>query len=166
MLGTSSGVRELEGSNGSPGQSSSVACVADFCGPSDLPNFFKSRAVGSQGAISSLLGGTVEEKRAEAIAASPVAHVTKDAPPFLIMHGTEDDIVPYTQAETLYATLKKAGVDVTLVKLEGAGHFFLGGEVDRRVTAFFDKHLRGRDVTISSAPIRAGGFSARFPGER
>src|SRR5437870_2640656 len=78
-------VKELEGSNGSPGQSSQVACVVDFCGPSDLPNFFKSRAVGSQGALASLLGGTVEEKKAEAIAASPITHVTRNASPFLIM---------------------------------------------------------------------------------
>ena len=36
MLGVSGGVKELEGDCGTPGQSSRVACVVDFCGPSDF----------------------------------------------------------------------------------------------------------------------------------
>ena len=36
MLGVSGGAKELEGDCGSPEQSSRVACVVDFCGPSDF----------------------------------------------------------------------------------------------------------------------------------
>src|SRR5581483_3788056 len=41
MLGTSGDVKDLEGSNGSPGQSTRVRCVVDFCGPSDFLAFVK-----------------------------------------------------------------------------------------------------------------------------
>src|SRR5262245_19821445 len=143
LLGTSGDVKELEGNNGSPDQSSRVACVVDFCGPSDFPNFFQGRTVRSQGAIASPFGGTIDEKKADAIAASPVTHVTKDDPPFLIVHGTVDDVVPIAQAETLYNALKKAGVDATFIKMEGGGHGIGGAEIGRRLAAFFDKQLLG-----------------------
>ena len=33
--------------------------------------------------------------------ASPITHVTPDAPPFLLVHGTTDWLVPYAQSEQL-----------------------------------------------------------------
>ncbi len=155
LLGTSADVKELEGNNGSPDQSSRVACVVDFCGPSDFPNFFKAKNDGgARRPIAGLLGGTVEEKQAEAVAASPVTYVTKDDAPILIVHGTNDFLVPIAQAETLYDAAKKAGVEATFIKMNGGGHGIGGPEVTRRVTAFLDKHLRGKDAQISVEPIK------------
>ncbi len=159
LLGTSGGVKELEGANGSPDQSSRVTCVVDFCGPSDFIEFarFKRTAMPAtaspQSPESLLLGGPVFEKKDLARQASPVTYASADDPPFLIVHGTDDPLVPYNQAELLYAALKKAGARPLLVKIEGGGHGFGGPEVSARVRAFFDKHLRGQDVTISEAPI-------------
>ena len=42
-------------------------------------------------------------------AASPITYVSRDAAPFLIVHGTADNTVPLAQAESLDAALKKAG---------------------------------------------------------
>jgi acetyl esterase/lipase len=155
LLGTSGGVKDLEGQNGSPDQSSRIACVVDFCGPSDFPNFFKgtTRNKVADSAIRGLLGGTEEEKKTEAVAASPVTYVSKDDPPFLIVHGNEDLIVPFAQAETLYNALKKAGADATRIKIDGGGHGIGGPEVARRVNRFFEKHLLGKKVQISEQPI-------------
>ena len=141
LLGTSGGVKELEGDCGSPEQSSRVACVVDFCGPSDFPAIGKLTGGEAPSAVSQLLGGPIAEKQEAAKAASPITYVTKDDPPFLIVHGTKDAIVPLDQAESFYAALKKAGVDATLVKIEGGGHGIGGVEVAKRVQAFFDKHL-------------------------
>jgi dipeptidyl aminopeptidase/acylaminoacyl peptidase len=44
------------------------------------------------------------------------------APPFLILHGSADDLVPLSQGELLYDSLKKAGLEADLVVLEGAAH--------------------------------------------
>jgi dipeptidyl aminopeptidase/acylaminoacyl peptidase len=58
--------------------------------------------------------------------ASPITHVTPAAPPFLLVHGVVDKVVPYAQSEVLEAALTAAGVDVRLVPVEGADHIFDG----------------------------------------
>jgi acetyl esterase/lipase len=155
MLGTSGDVKPLEGACGSPDQSSRVACVVAFCGPSDFTAILRRREGAAPAAVAQLLGGPIEKKREAVIAASPISHVSQDDPPFLLVHGTEDRTVPFQQAESLHAALSKAGVDSTLLKIEGGGHGIGGPEVLQRVKAFFDKHLRGRDVEVSGEPIRS-----------
>ena len=67
------------------------------------------------------------------------------APPFLIMHGTEDMTVPFAQSREFHAALRAATVPVTFVPLEGAGHGgpeFSKPETVARVLDFFREHLR------------------------
>lgn len=161
LLGTSGDVKELEGDNGSPGFSSRVQCVVDFCGPSDFLEFakFKRTALPPTASPDSpesmLLGGPVLERQEAARQASPVTYVSADDPPFLIVHGTDDPLVPFSQAELLCAALKKAGAKPLFVKIEGGGHGIGGPEVSKRVRAFLDKHLRGVDLEVSDEPIPA-----------
>lgn len=156
MLGTSGDVKELEGDCGTPEQSSRVCCVVPFCGPANFlaPKRFEGGR--SPSAVDLLLGGKIEEKQELAKQASPITHVSKDDPPFLVVHGTADNTVPFEQAEMFSEALQKAGVDVTLVRILGGGHGIGGDEVQQRVKAFFDKHLRGQDVKVSDEPIEAG----------
>lgn len=156
LLGTSGDVAELEGENDTPGVSSRVACVVDFCGPSDFLAFGKSnpRLNNPGSPVFKLLGGPLAEKQDAARQASPVTYVSKDDPPFLIMHGTADSTVHISQAERLSAKAKEAGVNVTFVKIEGGGHGFGGEEVNARVKAFFEKHLLGKDVAVSADAIQ------------
>jgi dipeptidyl aminopeptidase/acylaminoacyl peptidase len=92
-----------------------------------------------------LLGGPVQEDKERAARANPITYVGKDAPPFLIMHGDRDNTVPFGQSELLAAALKKAGVEVTLRPVKGAGHggpAFSSPENRKLVEEFFDKHLK------------------------
>lgn len=153
MLGTSGEVKELEGNCGSADQSSRVTCVVDFCGPSDFSAITSfPRAAGP---VVQLLGGAMADIEEKAIAASPVTYVSKDDPPFLIVHGTDDNTVSIRQAEILYEALQKAGVDAVFVKIEGGGHGIGGPEVMKRVADFFDKHLRDQAVEVSADPIKS-----------
>jgi len=147
LLGTSSDIEQLDGSCGTPGVSSRVACVVDFCGPTDMIIFKHSAA-------DQLFGKPADERQAEAKAASPAAHVSEDDPPILIVHGTNDRTVPIEQAELFHEKLKASDVDVTFVRIEGGGHGIGGAEVSKRVVSFFDKHLRGEDVEVSAEPIK------------
>ena len=76
-------------------------------------------------------------------AASPITYVTSKAPPFLILHGDQDGLVPCEQSEELEEALKKAGVEATLQVVKGAGHdgaafsLFIG----TTVADFFKKYL-------------------------
>ncbi|MBN2022603.1 MAG: alpha/beta hydrolase [Pirellulales bacterium] len=149
MLGTTGDEPSLEGDCGSPDAPSRVACVVAFCGPSDLRHL--GGAAGNP--VEQLLGGPAREKREAAKSASPVVWASQGDPPFLLVHGTEDPLVPIAQAEKLHAALKAAGVDATLFEVEGAGHGLGGPEVEKRVSAFFAKHLLGRDVEAPPGPV-------------
>lgn len=65
-------------------------------------------------------------RRAAAARASAVARVRGGAPPFLLVHGTADEEVPYEHSRRLDAALRAAGCSSSLVAVEGAGHCFRG----------------------------------------
>jgi dipeptidyl aminopeptidase/acylaminoacyl peptidase len=125
-----------------------VQAVCDWFGPTDLPHFFDDLAdewkPRLRPLLTELLGGPPEEKKDLVAAASPITHVTKGGPPFLIMHGDKDPVVPYSQSVKFCEALTKAGVDATLSKVEGGGHGpgFEKPEIATAVEAFFDKHLK------------------------
>jgi len=144
MLGTTGGVKELEGSGGNPDQSSRVQCVVDWFGPSDLLGM-GGRHNDPRSPESRLIGGPVQENKEKARKASPLTYVSKDSAPFLIMHGDEDNVVPLGQSKVLAEALKKAGVEVKLVVVEGNGHGgpgFASPDNRKLVDEFFARHLK------------------------
>jgi acetyl esterase/lipase len=54
--------------------------------------------------------------------ASPVANVTADDAPMLLLHGDADTTVPISQSENMEAALRAAGVAVKLIKVPGGQH--------------------------------------------
>jgi acetyl esterase/lipase len=139
LLGTSNGVKALEGNEGNLDQSSDVQAVCDFFGPSDLPAILPSKG-GAHGPVSKFLGGSDTQVAKEA---SPVTYVTGKAPPFLIIHGEKDTLVPVSQSEELADVLKKAGANVTLKVVPGAGHGMGFGRTEYAAAAdFFKEQLR------------------------
>jgi dipeptidyl aminopeptidase/acylaminoacyl peptidase len=91
-----------------------------------------------------LLEGVDESVRTDV---SPVSHVRAGAPPFLLAHGTVDDVVPYAQSDALAAALSAVGAVVRLETIPGAGHAFHGcPDVDavvRRSVDFLAAALHG-----------------------
>jgi len=68
--------------------------------------------------------------------------VTKDDPPFLIVHGDADPLVPHHQSELLAAALKAAGVPVTFYTVKGGGHGrFNDPRVAELTREFLKQHL-------------------------
>jgi dipeptidyl aminopeptidase/acylaminoacyl peptidase len=93
-------------------------------------------------AVAALVGGSAEQNQTKAIAASPIHYVSKDDPPFLIIHGNEDSTVPVTQSESFAAALKAAGVETTLEIATGRGHGVGGPRFQLMIKTFFDKYLK------------------------
>ena len=56
------------------------------------------------------------------IKASPVVYISKEMPPFLLMHGSKDEDVPYEQSVEMCDKMKKAGAHCDLITIEGAPH--------------------------------------------
>jgi len=145
LLGVSGGEKALEGDEGNLEQLSDVQAVCDWFGPADFCHWTGvSDAVASNGPVARLFGEPVSEKNELAVLASPIHHVEegKKYPPFLIMHGDADKLVPLSQSIKFEEALKKAGCDVTLYVAKGAGHGFGGNEIMKMVGDFFDKHLK------------------------
>lgn len=91
-----------------------------------------------------LMGFNVMTHPQEAYENSPVSKVTPDVPPFLLIHGTKDSTVPFSQSEELYDALEAAGCDVTLLALDGAEHadlMFFQDEVWQQIIAFFKRTI-------------------------
>jgi len=128
LLGTSGGVAELEGTVNDLKESSRVQAVVDWYGPTDFLRIGDAESdlkhMAPDSPEAKLIGGAILENKDAAAKASPITYVSKEAPPFLIMHGDADRTVPFNQSELLYAALKKAGVDATFVPMKGAGHGF------------------------------------------
>ncbi len=130
-------------------QSSRVQAVVDMFGPTDLPTLFA--ATESPEKWLTIFGATSLQDPV-LVAASPVYQVTSDDPPFLILHGDQDQVVPPEQSQILFEALQEAGVPAELVWVHHAGHGFVpqGGpldpprqEITRRVVAFFRSTLLG-----------------------
>ena len=131
---------ELEGDSGSAGFSSSVQAAVSLSGPS----WFPAESMHGDAAVAKLLGAHQTENPELAAFASPVGHISDGAPPFLIVHGEADTVVPISQSELLDERLRGAGVESVLIRVEGAGHSYhelLAPDVVDRIVRFFQKHL-------------------------
>jgi acetyl esterase/lipase len=151
LRGTSHGVPDLTGPQ-NIGPSDEVQAVVDWFGPVDVtqpppqivfeddPCELGFAALGDKYggeatpffywtfAWASFLGGSLVHPAVldRAIQASPLTHVDAGDPPFLIIHGTEDNVVPIAQSEHLVAALNRADVEVVFQPLPGAGHNYGG----------------------------------------
>lgn len=117
----------IEGNVGPyPSYSSSVDAVADWFGPTD---FQVMDSCGSSmvhnapdSPESSLIGGPVQDNNDPCALANPITFVDANDPPFLILHGDADSLVPHCQSELLFNALQKANVSSQFVLVPDAQH--------------------------------------------
>ena len=132
------------------GADCSVQAVVNYYGPNALsekwPGLSESddwhsdpNAVRSQ-----LLGAYIfgKQGRARAAAANPITYIDGSEPPFLILQGDADEIVPYIQNVYLRDALEAAGVPVSMHRVHGGGHGFAGADINAVVDAFLDHYLK------------------------
>ena len=144
FLAVTADVKQFEGDGGNPEQSSRVACVVNYYGPSDFTKSY-GKSVDAAQVLPLWLGGDLEKAKQKHIAASPLNWVTPNAAPTLCIHGTEDKYVAHEQAVWMIDRLKACGVEAELLTLQGAGHGFKGKDAEmaeKATLAFFAKHLK------------------------
>jgi len=144
FLGVTANVPQFEGTGGNAEQSSGVACVVNFYGPSDFTKSY-GKSVDAHEVLPLWFGGNLETARSLHIQGSPLYWVTPAAAPTLCIHGTEDKYVDHEQAVWLIERLQASGVEAELLTLEGAGHGFKGADAEKAETAlfeYFDKKLK------------------------
>ena len=104
----------------------SVAAVVSFYGPHNLMGEYDMRKKQGQApsAIQAFLAittfGSPAFQRLEA--ASPINHVREKMPPYLLVHGSDDQVVDYQQSVKMCERLRQAGNSCELYTVQGAGH--------------------------------------------
>lgn len=159
---------DLEGDSGTPGYSSQVQAAVAISAPSDFLKFgdidttrpapqpparFARDLHGVEEALSQLFGGTLDQRQGLIRLASPIYHIRRTAPPFLIIHGTRDDLVPFEQGKRLHHALEQAGAGTTFIPIQGGFHNLrddpdlpyrgeVWDNVGQQTIEFFHRHLR------------------------
>lgn len=124
------------------GEHTRLAAAAVGGLPSDLLKFDDGPLV------INLLGGTRDEVPDAYVQASPIRHITPEAPPFFIFHGNRDQLVPVDHARDFYQALADQGTPAELYLQHGRGHitsFLLRGGAMKAAMAFLNKEV-GRDA--------------------
>ncbi len=120
-----------------------LSCVADGFGPVDFtnPHFLKK-------ALVRLIGYSYAQNPALYHNDSPLFYVNSHTPPMIIVHGTEDTLVPIAQSEALEEALKRDGVPVEFITYQG-NHNYEGldenelNDVLQKIMAFLKIRIRG-----------------------
>ena len=156
LVGTSGDVKEFD-VGGNLEQSSRVQAVCDYYGPTDFKVFVTTPGYERHGDETSpegkLNGGAVLKNRGKASRLNPITYVTKDDPPFLIVHGDKDRTVPINLSQLLFESLKGVGVSGHFHTIHGAGHGrpgFDAPEIETMVLAFFERHLKSKSPPLGS----------------
>lgn len=109
--------------------SDAVKTVVDCFGPADLSALFKNGIPetgedGSPSIFVKLFGDTPEEQEMRMRLMDPIQMVQsgRNYPPFLLLHGDRDELVPYDQSEKMARVLSEHDVQTELVRVEGAPH--------------------------------------------
>lgn len=89
------------------------------------PYVYDTEIEGADDVVERFLGGTPSEVPERYEAAQPVTHVSGDAPPTLLLHGEDDEVVPASSSEALAEAMKEVGAAVELRTYPGANHVFL-----------------------------------------
>jgi acetyl esterase/lipase len=150
-LGTMGDVKQPGDDNGYPGVSDAVQAVVDFYGPTDFvdPGKYTPQAID----LTEKLFGVPQAQNSQLWkSGSPLFFVKPGDPPFLLVHGDSDGLVPLAQSTVFDEALTKAGVPHQLLVVKNADHGFRpipgttispnGNEIIEAVHGFFDKYLK------------------------
>tara|TARA_B100001093_G_scaffold520524_1_gene617664 strand:+ start:11154 stop:12062 length:909 start_codon:yes stop_codon:yes gene_type:complete len=154
ILGTSSGEPYLEGTEGDyPTTSTAIQACVDWFAPIDFARMTtEALTLGfniSGQNESQFLGVDVNDPNNLPIVnqANPTSYIDSNDPPFLIQHGTEDQLIPFTQSSNFYHALIDQLVEsqVSYDLIEGAGHgggLFVNQTNLEKVFSFLNMHLK------------------------
>lgn len=124
-------------------QSSKVQTAIVWYGPSDIVQFDAQASPDRVSPVDAMVGAR-DRQDPRFAAASPLCQVGKGMPPFLLLHGTADGLVPISESEKLYDAMIAQENDVEFVAIEGADHadkHFFQPAVREVISDYLRRHL-------------------------
>lgn len=140
LIGESAGGYLVAYAGAHPGRGAEVAAVVDFYGPNDLVLQTEKRrsepddpSKPHDPGLLEFMGfkswhdaGVVEKLRA----VSPTSFISRRMPPFLFIHGNDDEQVPYEQSPKMCEAMRKAGAACEVITVPGGRHGMMGWDKD------------------------------------
>ncbi|WP_374528193.1 alpha/beta fold hydrolase [Novosphingobium sp.] len=103
-----------------------ATAAVTWYGVFDFGALVASRPGGADDAAVRLMGCNGACTPEQLAVASPVTYIDPKDPPFLLIHGDEDKVVPVAQSHLAEARLRAAGVPVEAIYIPGVDHSFIG----------------------------------------
>jgi alpha-L-fucosidase 2 len=106
-----------------PDPGGTVQGVVAFYTPSDLVSLVRASSMIPDNVRDAVKGTSFDDILMAGLKEfSPINYVSATSPPFLLIHGTDDNIVPVAQSERFCDKFRTAGAGCQLYKVEGGGH--------------------------------------------
>lgn len=142
LLGTTTGIMELEGIGGNPDISSHINGACLWYPPVKFDELCREEK--DRNLIACLVENDPDNHPELIRSLSPYYYIDENAVPFLIMHGDRDDLVSIDQSNLFVQRLKEISQnEVEYIIVPGQGHgFFLGHDYYERIKDFFDRLAR------------------------
>jgi acetyl esterase len=123
VLGESAGAQLAAMAALKPGRNAPVQAVVAFYCPSDLVTLVQTMPLIPDSVRNAVKGTPFEQILLTYLRElSPIHWVSDGAPPFLLIHGTADQVVPFQQSVDLCEAMQKAGSTCELYSVKGVGH--------------------------------------------
>lgn len=126
-----------------------VNAVVDLCGIADVTRPREQHFPIAWGFLEQFMGLAYEGNEAIYQAASPLWQLRENLPPFYVVHGEADDVVPVQQSDTFVAALRKLGVPVEYLRVPGEDHSFSYGSfpmIERGYVSFLRRRSASRRI--------------------
>lgn len=156
LVATADDKAGLEGDGGWQNVSSRVQAASAYYGVSDFTVGAQEFEHHTGKVVLKLFRGNEKEKPELYKQASPIKHVSNDNPPLLLVHGDQDDLVPFGQSVEMTKAYERLGLEVEFIQVKNAGHDFeqVGpnpisppiNEIHQRTISFFKRYLRGEQA--------------------
>lgn len=123
LIGESAGGQLVSMAALRPDPGGSVQGVVAFYSPTDLPTLVRTSSWIPE-SVRDAVKGTFWDTllMAELAKFSPITWVNSNAPPFLMIHGTDDNLIPFAQSERFCDKLIEANGSCELYPVKIAGH--------------------------------------------
>ncbi len=144
MMAVTNGIEKYEGDGGHADLPSDVCLAILYNGEFDMWDLVEKKSL--LDAMDVFFGGTPDEVPERYDENSPIKRLTKDTPPMLFLHGTEDRCVSHEQALAMVRRLKELGVPAEAEIYPGKPHAWFNKDPDwkitiQRVEPFVVKHF-------------------------
>ena len=123
------------------GESTAVQAVVDCFGPTDIDRLFQQNPNLEQRlrALTSDFSSEISRQ------ISPIRYIKPDLslPPFMVIHGDADEMVPFEQSEVFYQALIENGYEADFVRVINGPHAgnFWSKELIELIFSFIEKHI-------------------------